>query len=236
MKKSLISLVLVAAFATQHANATGIPVVDVANLAQTVQQVITAADQLAQMKSQLDQMKQQYDAISGMRGLGDIFNDPALRDALPSDWRQVYDGVKNGKYQGISGTAKAIKDANRIFGCDQQGLTGNRLALCQEQEARNAQNRDLANQAYDAASKRIDQITQLGKQINTTSDPKAIAELQARITNEMNAIQNEQTKLQLMKQIADIEKETYRQRQREAKIQDGRKQVVVQSVQPLTVQ
>lgn len=53
------------------------------------------------------------------------------------------------------------------------------------------------------------------KQINSTSDPKAIAELQARITAETAAVQNEQTKMQLFALASQAEDRLIQQQQRE---------------------
>ncbi|KAG1250061.1 hypothetical protein G6F66_015407 [Rhizopus arrhizus] len=46
------------------------------------------------MMSQIEQAKQQYESLTGSRGLGNIMNNPALRDYLPGDWQAVYDSLR----------------------------------------------------------------------------------------------------------------------------------------------
>ena len=53
------------------------------------------------------------------------------------------------------------------------------------------------------------------QKINQTQDPKAIAELQARIGAEQANIQNEQTKLQMYAMVAAAEDRVQTQRQAE---------------------
>jgi type IV secretion system protein VirB5 len=71
------------------------------------------AQQVQQMTSQIDQMKQQYGALTGLRGLGRVFDDPQLRDYLPQDWQAVYDAVKRGGYSGLNGRAGSIMRITR---------------------------------------------------------------------------------------------------------------------------
>ena len=99
-----------------------------------------------------------------------------------------------------------------------------------------AQDKGFALDAYDAAKSRVNQIDQLMAKINDTSDPKAIAELQARIAAEQANIQNEQTKLQMYSMVAAAEDRIQKQRQREinAEVVDKRGYPTLQIVNPLT--
>lgn len=95
-----------------HEAKAQIPVTDGASIAQQIAaQVETIAKwkmQYDQMTSQINQMKQQYESLTGSRGLGNILNNPALREYLPADWQGVYDAVKTGGYAGLSGRAQSI--------------------------------------------------------------------------------------------------------------------------------
>jgi type IV secretion system protein VirB5 len=66
------------------------------------------------------------------------------------------------------------------------------------------------------AKERIGQIEALMSQISKTEDPKAIAELQARIAIEQAAMQNEDTKLRMLQMVAEAESRILRQQQQEA--------------------
>lgn len=214
-----------------------IPVTDGASIAQSIaQQAETVAKwkmQYDQMQSQIGQAQQQYQSLTGSRGLGNIMNDPSLRDYLPANWQGVYDSVKNGGYSGLSGRGQSVYNANKVFdGCAYITVADQRTA-CEARAVKPSQDEGFALDAYDAARSRINQIDQLMQQINQTQDPKAIAELQARIAAEQANIQNEQTKLQLYSMVAAAQEKVQAQRQREiqARTWSARKGV---AVQPLT--
>lgn len=197
-------------------SAAGIPVIDVAKIANdTMNQAANIAkyiEMINQYKSQIDQMKQQYDSLTGSRGLGLIMNNPELRSYIPAEWQEVYYKISNDGYQGLSGTAQAILDANNLLNACNTQANADKL-LCERQLAKAAQDKAWALDAFDKASQRWDQIQALMGQINSTTDPKAIAELQARINAEQAAIQNEQTKLQMFQMLAQVEEKLIEEQQ-----------------------
>ncbi|HCP6903019.1 P-type DNA transfer protein VirB5 [Shigella flexneri] len=206
-----------------------IPVKDDASIANSIQQQIeTIAKwkmQYDQMTSQINQMKQQYESLTGSRGLGQIMNDPALRDYLPSDWQGVYDAVKTGGYSGLSGRASSIYSQAKVFDSCAHLTVADQKKLCEARAVKAAQDQAFALDAYDKAKSRLNQIDSLMAKINDTNDPKAIAELQGRIAAEQAMIQNEQTKLQLYAMVAQAEDKIQQQQQREmqARTWAGRK-------------
>jgi len=214
-------------FFGNHEAKAQIPVTDVASITtQVTNQIETIAKwkmQYDQMVSQIDQMKQQYESLTGSRGLGQVMNNPALRDYLPGDWQGVYDAVKSGGYAGLSGTARTVYDQNKIFdGCAHIGNAQQRTE-CEARAVKPAQDQAFALDAYDKAKSRLNQIDSLMAKINDTPDPKAIAELQGRISAEQAMIQNEQTKLQLYAMAAQAEHRIQQQRAREMSMQDAAK-------------
>lgn len=224
MKKLFLSVSVAAVVAvaglgfSSPANATGVPVVDA--LLNTQTQTNQAAniakyiEQIAQLKSQLDQMKQQYESITGTRNLGEILNNPAFQNYLPQEWQDVYSKVQNGGYKGLTGSAALIRTGNQLFDtCAKK--TGADKTLCERSASKAAQDKAFAVEAFDKAKDRWDQIAGLMRQINSTTDPKAIAELQARINAEGAAIQNEQTKMQLFALASQAEDRLIEQQQRE---------------------
>ncbi|HEP9428498.1 TPA: P-type DNA transfer protein VirB5 [Pseudomonas aeruginosa] len=217
MKRILVSAVL-AALCAGTANAQ-IPVTDGASIAkQVANQIETMAKwktQYEQMTQSIDQMKQEYASITGSRGLGTILNNPALRDYLPKDWQGVYDAVKNGGYDGLSGRGAQIYADNKVFDSCAFISTDDAKKACEARAVKPSQDKAAALDAYDAAKGRLAQIDQLMSKINETTDPKAIAELQARIGAEQAMIQAEQTKLNLYQMVAQAEEKVQAQRQRE---------------------
>lgn len=89
MKK--YALILAATLALSGTAFAGVPVTVIADVPAITNQIETMAKwkaQYDQMVSQINQMQKQYDAVTGPRGLGQIMNNPALRDYLPSDWQR----------------------------------------------------------------------------------------------------------------------------------------------------
>lgn len=219
MKKLSASCILAFGIAASSAAFAQIPVTDGASIAKSVEnQIETMAKwkmQYDQMVSQIDQMKQQYAAVTGARGMGELFNNPQLRDYLPQDWQGVYDSVKSGGYAGLSGRAESIYDNNKVYDACAGFVSNEQRTNCEAQAVKGAQDKAFALDAYDAAKNRLSQIDQLMQQINQTQDPKAIAELQGRIAAEQAMIQNEQTKLQMYQMVAAAEDRLQEQRQRE---------------------
>jgi type IV secretion system protein VirB5 len=196
-----------------------IPVTDIANITQNLtnhlETIAKWQQQYQQMTQQISQLKQEYSALTGSRGLGTILNDPAYRQYLPADWQAVYDAVQSGGYAGLTGRAKTLYEQNKIYDTCSQFADLQRRTACEAMAVKGDQDKAFALDAYDKAQARLDQINQLMDRINTTDDPKAIAELQGRIAAEEAMIQNEQTKLQMYQMVATAEDRIQRQRIRE---------------------
>jgi type IV secretion system protein VirB5 len=177
--------------ATQAAHAQGMPVLDVSNLAQAILTV-------RQLQQQYVMITSQYEAQIGNRGLGDIFNDPALRDYLPDQWQSVYDTAKRGQLDGISGVADSIarNEALIAYTPGQQRLNDTL-----------ATNKAMVMRAYQASIDRLNNIQQLMQQSNLTQDPAAKADLQNRWAAEISSINADKVRLDLAAKLQDAEKE-----------------------------
>ncbi|MFC3279292.1 P-type DNA transfer protein VirB5 [Xanthomonas fragariae] len=200
-----------------YANAQ-VPVTVTSDLPAITNQIETMAKwktQYDQMVGQLNQVQKQYEAVTGPRGLGQIMNNPALRDYLPSDWQNVYDSVRSGGYNGLSGSAASIYNQNKVYDACASVPQADARAACQAAAVKPSQDKAFATAAYAAAKSRLDQIDSLMRQINQTQDPKSIAELQGRIASEQAMIANEQIKLQLFQMMAQAEDKIQEQRQNE---------------------
>ncbi|WP_333968774.1 type IV secretion system protein [Burkholderia orbicola] len=190
--RKFIGAAAIAAFcSTQAAHAQGIPVLDASSLAQAILTV-------QQLKQQYVTLTNQYQALVGNRGLGDILNNPSLRNYLPDEWQSVYDLVKNGQLNGISGVADSI--------VRQEGLT----AYTPGQSRLNntlAANKAMVERAYQASIDRLNNIQQLMQQSNLTQDPAAKADLQNRWSAEISSINADKMRLDLAAKLQDAEKE-----------------------------
>ncbi len=219
LRRALSALTIAGSVFLADAAHAQIPVTDVASIStQVSNQVETIAQwkmQYDQMTSQINQMQQQYASMIGTRNLGQIMNNPSLRDYLPNDWQGVYDSVRTGGYSGLTGRAQSVYEANKVYDACAHYKVAEQRTACEAQAVKGAQDKAFALDAYDKAKGRLTQIDGLMSQINGTTDPKAIAELQGRIAAEQALIQNEQTKLQMYQMVATAEDRLQEQRQRE---------------------
>lgn len=220
MKKKLITLFISVVFYCQNSVA-GIPVTVIAdvptqlnqiqNFAQMLKDYAMMVDQLNQMKQQFSQMEKDYKSVTGSRNLGDILNSPEFKQYLPNDWQDIYSNIRNNGYDGLSGAAKALRDASKVFDSCSYINDATEKRICEAQSIQAAQDQTFANDAYKKSTGRVQQIESLMTEINRTSDPKAIAELSARIQAEQALIQNEQTKLAMYQESSKAEKQLLEQ-------------------------
>lgn len=227
MKKKLITLFISVAFYSQYSLA-GIPVTVIAdvptqlnqiqNFSQMLKDYAMMVDQLNQMKQQFSQMEKEYSSLTGSRNLGDILNSPEFKQYLPDDWQDIYSNIRNNGYDGLSGAAKALRDASKVFDTCSYINDATEKRVCEAQSIQAAQDQTFANDAYKKSTNRVQQIESLMTEINRTSDPKAIAELSARIQAEQALIQNEQIKLAMYQESSKAEKQLLDQQKHEADI------------------
>lgn len=213
MKKLFVCLLL--AGQVSVSNATGIPVFDAASVAQALMSV-------QELKAQLDQQKQLFKSLNGSRGMGDLLNNPALRDYLPDNFKNVYDNVNGSDFGSLTGPAADIRKASQIFDCAKL-VSSSSKQLCNRGAGSAASQKSFALQAYEQSSKRVDQIEALMKQINNTTDAKSIAELNARLQAENAMIQNEQIKLQMFSELQRAEENIFKQQMREKSMSDAKR-------------
>ncbi|MDN7465808.1 type IV secretion system protein [Burkholderia gladioli] len=169
--------------------AQGIPTLDASSLAQAIATV-------QQLKAQYDQIVTQVNMIKGNRGLGMILNNPALRNYLPDQWQSVYDLVKAGQLNGISGLAQQY--------LQQEGWSAATAGATRLNNTQ-AANKAMATQAYDQVIARLQNIQSLMQQNDLTQDPAAKADLQNRWSAEITQINADKTRLDLMGRLQDIE-------------------------------
>ena len=221
-KKAVIAVLTASLAFSSVTSQAGIPVTDIGAAQQRaqnfLQEMAEMGKQLTELKAQLDQAKKQYQALTGSRNLGDIMNNPAIRSALPADWQKVYDNVQRGGYKGLDGTAAAIADAAGLMNRCKRLTNEQSKQSCESQAGQSAQVKSDLKKAFDAAELRLKQIEGLMGQINSATDPKAIADLQARIQSEQAKIQNEQTRIQMYKMMQEENQKILAQQRAEARV------------------
>jgi type IV secretion system protein VirB5 len=167
---------------------------------QVKEQIDKATEQIKKLDFQIKQMKKHYKAVTGNKGFGEKHHDVALQQSLPQEWQGLYQAT-----QRSMSALQSLKDTV----ASEEKFTGSVDDMQTHIEARMEQvavtDKAVGMQAYQGVQERMKQVDRLMGEIKKTSDPKSIAELQARISIEQAYIQNEMTKLQLVGQLKRAE-------------------------------
>ena len=213
--KTVFKLVaaLVIALGASSARAQGIPVIDVANLIQTIQQVLDDVTSIENQVQQITQLQNQLKSINGMRNLGNVFNNPLLQNYVPAQAYAVLNAVDTSGYAALSATAKSLRDASMVYNClDRAGAARTR---CQATLAQPYQQKGLLQDAMKSAAGRLSQIQSLMNQIDATSDQKGVQEIQARIDAENAMLGHEMSQIQMLQGMGDSDERIARSQERE---------------------
>lgn len=184
------------------ANAGGIPVIDIAGLAQAimgyVQNILDYYEQISQLEAleeQLATAESQLEAITTARGLAGM-----LSTEYDNDFDVDYEdfladyGIKSSDAFDLTGEIAAIYD-------DQ-----NRSPAEWE-----AKSRKYCEQAVD----RFSELQKLINEVNAADDEKHILDLQARIAGEQAMLENETIKLQMMESEAKAQQAMLEQQRKD---------------------
>jgi type IV secretion system protein VirB5 len=193
--------------------AQGIPVIDAANLVQTIQQVVNDITKINNQVQQIGQLRRHLESINGVRNLGNVFNNPQLHNYVPAESFRVINAVGTSGYEGLTGTARALRDAGMLYNCTD--LAGPARTSCQAALAQPYQHKGLLQDAMRTAAGRLAQIDALMNQINATPDQKAVQEIQARIGAENALLAHELSQVQMLQAMADSDERIARSRDRE---------------------
>lgn len=199
---TLAFVLLINSLAPVHAS--GIPVVDAASIADRaikhVETLAKYAEQIQVLRGQLESQKRQLESLTGTRNLGDILNNPAIRDALPADAREIL-RASSGGLGGISDAVERIEREERLTGNYEQ----DKKSLDARTEKLAVRSQAMMEQTQKAMTARVKQVDQLQAKINQTQDPKAIADLQARLLVEQANIQADQTRADILTRQIEAE-------------------------------
>ncbi|PZP28021.1 MAG: type VI secretion protein [Roseateles depolymerans] len=211
--RNKLATAILAIAGANSAHASGIPVIDIANLVQTIQQVLDDVTLITNQVQQIQQMQAQLTSINGVRNLGNVFNSTALMNYVPPKAFEALHAIDASGYAGLGTTARSLRDAAMVYNC--LDLAGDARTRCQATLAQPYQHKGLLQDAMTRASGRLGQIQALMNQINATTDPKSIQELQARIGAENALLAHEQSQVQMLQGMAESEERIARSRDRE---------------------
>lgn len=196
-------LLLLSLFGAEAANA-GIPVIDAANLVQSIQQVLAWVSQNVQMVQQIqNQVTQiqnqgtQIARITGSRNLGQVFNNLSLQQVVPANVPSVTSAIGTQGFQGMTNPAQTLRTATMIYNCADKPVGSIRNA-CQAPLSINAQALTWQSSGLTTVTQRVQEIQNMQGQINSTADPMAINQVQAALQAETAQVANDQNRIALM--------------------------------------
>jgi type IV secretion system protein VirB5 len=227
MKKVIrVFALAIAVFGVTNANA-GIPVIDVAAIAQQVQQVIAWGKQYTQMVDQINNLRNQYsqlqttyNSLTGDRGLATLLNagaDQAARRYLPEqadELEKLSAGLVSG-YGPLQSSIASLRSKVSSLPPGTFGAGTDALKALSAKLDSIATQQAMGKAAYSAAAQRTRDIENLIATSGVATDPKAIAEMQTRITAQQALLQNESSKLQAMAYMQQTEQAQNEQRANE---------------------
>jgi type IV secretion system protein VirB5 len=217
----LVLLGLVAFGAPRPAEAQ-FAVIDVASIAQLIQEVQQLEQQVATAKSQLAQAQSAYEAITGNRGMQNLLSG-TNRNYLPTDWTQLAQVMtgSSASYPVLATSVSNLVNSNAVLTPAQVAtLSPSEQAQLTAARENPALLAATSRAALQNSSGRFASLQQLISTIGTASDEKASLDLTARITAEQAMLQNEATKLQVMYQVAQSQEWARAQRAWEQAIVD----------------
>lgn len=223
--KKLTGCILAAAITiTPITSYAAMPVIDVTNIVQNTLTAIRTLQQYEQMlkdyKTQLDELDQaikQVESLTGNRGIGDLLNGGAYREArryTPTTWRDTMRILEAGGLPGSVADVLAIYEGHS----DQYQIAERNVYNVVDEDAPNAvafaQRRDtnfaamaVSEASYNQSQHRMENYESLMASIEDAVDMKAIGDLTARINAENGTALAELIRLTAvqMQQVAAVQ-------------------------------
>jgi type IV secretion system protein VirB5 len=192
-------------------------VIDVPAIVQLIQEVQTTEQEVQTARDQLTQAQQALRSMIGDRGMQLLLSGTA-RNYLPTSWAQLQSAAQGGAggYPGLASDVRLAIGANAVLSPPQLSLLApvDQRQIAAARQA-SALQQALAQEALVNASGRFASIQTLVNAISSAVDQKGVLDLQARINAELGMLQNEQTKLQILRYATQAQESVLRQQQRE---------------------
>ncbi len=217
-KRLIVSTIVMVSSCCGPAAHAGIPVIDGANLVQSIMNILSWAEQYQQMYQDYEQQIRNYQALTGARNLGDILNNPAFRNTVDPNFINTMQSIQNSGSSGLSAQARTLRKTLELYDCSDRSGTDRRT--CEASLNVNSQNMANQQNALSLLTQRINQIQGLQSRINSTDDPKAIAELQARIAAEQTQIANDANRIAVMNAYTAAQERSIEQQLKEEEMRN----------------
>jgi type IV secretion system protein VirB5 len=195
-------------------------VIDVGAIAQLMQEVQTLNQELTTARGELSQAQQEFQSITGTRGMQNLLSG-TVRNYLPTNVADLTSALSqvNSGYSSLSSAIQSAIQTNAVLSAQQMAmLPPDEQARISAWRSTVAMLQGITSSALSNSSSRFAAIQQLISTIGAAPDQKAVLDLQARIGAEAGMLQNEQTKLQSLYQVAQAQQWINTQQDRESVI------------------
>ncbi|MDK4563548.1 type IV secretion system protein [Kingella kingae] len=180
----MAAIVLSGCLMCSSVSAGGIPTFDAKAVLESIERGKQLKTQIENQISQIQEMRNQLAAIKGSRGMGNLARQAINYDLnVPSEW----------------------SDLHKLTSAQQQArLKGSQYDAAQSDNLLN-QNLTMLSKFTSENQQRLNTIDSLINQINTTTDIKASSDLRNRLSAEQLKFQNQQTMLDQMARMYDLQ-------------------------------
>ncbi len=195
-------------------------VVDVGAIEQLVQEVAVMHQTLTATQQALSEARSEYAAMTGSYGMSQLLSGQD-RNYLPTNWSQLQAVVQGaaGTYGALASAVQQLVTANAVL------TPGEMAALSPAERSQVLAERESTallqaetRLALSTTSARFTSLQQLISAIPRAQTQKAVLDLQARIGAEETMLENDQTKLGVLYEVARANREASREQVREEAI------------------
>lgn len=207
------ALFLALLLASSGAQATGIPVFDLAAFTNYLSTQESDVTKIAALQSQVASLQHQIDMNTGTRGMGS--------SALSSEavqWGGVLQQVMNSTGSYGSLVAQVIADRALMTAAQKGQMTPQQRDMLARLWHLGAVQKVMADLTTTTAARQMTEIQALSNKIDTADDPKAIADLQAALAAKKLELDNTRLQLYAMEQQMQAEQKMIELRQQEMEI------------------
>lgn len=193
-----------------------------------VKQLSEMAKQYQAIVTQIQQAERAYNSITGIRSVGGLFmalNDRLVYNSLPPEAQLLVKDTR-GLMGQFSELSRRIEDAQRETTALTNGsfkdINSPGAIMWKDAVQRIASQYGTGETLYKGATVRVQKLEDLVRAIGTAGDPKAIADLNARIAGEQALLQNELIKLEALRMVQHAQAAQLTQKQSDAYFMTGK--------------
>lgn len=223
--KYIRSILIPFVFVMSQGAHAGIPVIDAANLAQAVQQVVSWGQQYTQMVSSLQNQVNALKNMSGNFGMSSLSNGglQSAANMLPQSIQSLQSAINNpsGQFGALQSSIQSFMSQNKILDPNATFGAGTQAAqVMQGQQAQNATNLAAAQAAYQNITSGMSNIQDLINQVAASPSGKQVMNLQARIQAQGVLVANSTNQLKALELTQQAQAATVAEQEKERAIQN----------------